>query len=63
VFQQQYAVKWSRHRRPLPSNSLIRGNVLSLENVRIDDTDRYYCKVESPYGTTFDYIDLNVLRK
>lgn len=63
MFQQQYTVKWSRNRSPLPSNSLIRGNVLSLENVRIDDTDRYFCKVESPYGTTTDYIDLHILRK
>jgi len=56
-------VKWSRHQSPLPSDSQVRGNVLSLRNLKVDDTDRYLCKVESPYGTTADYIDLRVLRK
>jgi len=56
-------VKWSRTRSPLPNDSQLRGEVLSLRNLRMNDTDRYLCKVDSPYGTTTDYIDLRVLRK
>lgn len=61
--QQQYTVKWSRMRSPLPNDSQILGEILSLRNIRTDDTDRYLCKVDSPFGTTTDYIDLRVLRK
>jgi len=61
--QQQYTVKWSRTRSPLPRDSQLRGEILSLRNIRMNDTDRYLCKVDSPFGTTTDYIDLRVLRK
>ncbi|XP_050053470.1 basement membrane proteoglycan-like isoform X4 [Aphis gossypii] len=58
---EQYTVKWSRNRSPLPHDSQIRGDVLSLRNLRLKDTGRYLCKVHSPYGSTYDYIDLRVL--
>ncbi|XP_050052982.1 basement membrane-specific heparan sulfate proteoglycan core protein-like isoform X1 [Aphis gossypii] len=58
---EQYTVKWSRNRSSLPHDSQIRGDVLSLRNLRLNDTDRYFCKVDSPYGSTYDYIDLRVL--
>ncbi|XP_029344965.1 basement membrane-specific heparan sulfate proteoglycan core protein isoform X9 [Acyrthosiphon pisum] len=58
---EQYTVKWSRTRSPLPYDSQIRGEVLSLRNIHMNDTDRYLCKVDSPFGTTTDYIDLRVL--
>lgn len=61
--EQQYTVKWSRYRSPLPATSQVRGNVLTLQNLRVEDSDRYLCKVESQYGSSSDYIDLNVLRK
>ncbi|XP_025416415.1 basement membrane-specific heparan sulfate proteoglycan core protein isoform X4 [Sipha flava] len=56
-----YTVKWSRYRSPLPSDSRISGSVLSLRNVHMNDTDRYSCTVDSPYGSTTAHIDLNVL--
>jgi hypothetical protein len=60
---EQYTVKWSRTRSPLPNDSQLRGEILSLRNIHMNDTDRYICKVDSPYGTTTDYIDLRVLRR
>lgn len=56
-------MKWSRYRSSLPSDSEIQENTLTLKNLRLEDTDRYFCVVESPYGTTSDYIDLQVRRK
>ncbi|XP_060879808.1 basement membrane-specific heparan sulfate proteoglycan core protein isoform X7 [Metopolophium dirhodum] len=58
---EQYTVKWSRTRSPLPYDSQLRGEILSLRNIHMNDTDRYLCKVDSPFGTTTDYIDLRVL--
>lgn len=56
----QPAVNWSRLNSNLPTNSLVRGEVLQLTDVTYADAGRYICEIMTHYGPASDFIDLRV---
>nr|XP_022341960.1 basement membrane-specific heparan sulfate proteoglycan core protein-like isoform X4 [Crassostrea virginica] len=57
----QPQVTWEKQGGSLPSNSDIRNDVLTVYNVRPEDSGRYICYAQSSAGSARDFIMLNVL--
>lgn len=57
----QPQVTWERLGGALPSNSDIRNNVLTINNVRQEDTGRYICRARSSAGSAQGDILLTVI--
>ncbi|GAB6018614.1 hypothetical protein CHUAL_000299 [Chamberlinius hualienensis] len=51
---------WTRDQGELPFQSKIEGNVLKIQQVRVEDGGRYICSANNEAGTTQDFIVLNV---
>jgi len=57
-------VEWRRHQRPLSPMAYAQNNVLTLNNVQLEDAGRYICTTRSANGQQAqDHIDLSVVRK
>ncbi|CAG0883138.1 unnamed protein product [Darwinula stevensoni] len=54
------SVKWSRANGNLPPSAYIRGNILSLANVQVEDAGRYTCETQGAYGPASDFVELKV---
>ncbi|XP_056009495.1 basement membrane-specific heparan sulfate proteoglycan core protein-like isoform X3 [Ostrea edulis] len=57
----QPQVTWEKQGGSLPSNSDIRNDVLTIYNVRSEDTGRYICNARSTAGIARDFIMVTVL--
>ncbi|XP_047486490.1 basement membrane-specific heparan sulfate proteoglycan core protein-like isoform X30 [Penaeus chinensis] len=55
------AVSWSRVRGSLPSNAVIRGNLLRLTSLRPEDSGQYQCEASGPTGYLSSVISLTVM--
>ncbi|KAK3104524.1 hypothetical protein FSP39_004009 [Pinctada imbricata] len=53
-------VTWEKEGGALPSNSDIRNGILTIYNVRSQDSGRFICTAQSNAGTARDYIVLSV---
>lgn len=56
-------VEWRHDARELSPMAFVQDNILTINNVQLEDAGRYICSVRSPQGNTQDFIDLNVIRK
>lgn len=54
-------IKWFRESLPLPRNSAVRGEVLTIYNLQPQDEGRYYCEMPISGGSSSDYVDLQVV--
>ncbi|XP_044266426.1 basement membrane-specific heparan sulfate proteoglycan core protein isoform X20 [Tribolium madens] len=53
-------IKWFRERLPLPQNSQVQGEILTIYNLQPQDEGRYYCEMPTDGGSSSDYVDLQV---
>ncbi|KAK7602792.1 hypothetical protein V9T40_006766, partial [Parthenolecanium corni] len=60
--QDSYRIVWYRERDPMPENSQMSGDTLRFYRLKQEDSGRYKCQVISNYGTSEDYIWLQVER-
>lgn len=56
-------VEWRHDSRDLSPMAFVKDNVLTINNVQLEDAGRYICSGRSPLGNTQDFIDLSVVRK
>ncbi|XP_070527636.1 basement membrane-specific heparan sulfate proteoglycan core protein isoform X6 [Cardiocondyla obscurior] len=53
-------IHWSREGQPLPANARIGEDYLELTQVKLEDSGRYICQVQTNHGVSSDYINFNV---
>ncbi|XP_064212839.1 basement membrane-specific heparan sulfate proteoglycan core protein [Tribolium castaneum] len=53
-------IRWFRERLPLPQNSQVQGEVLTIYSLQPQDEGRYYCEMATDGGSSSDYVDLHV---
>ena len=56
-------VEWRHDSRDLSPMAFVQDNVLTINNVQLEDAGRYICSIRSPQGTTQDFVDLRVIRE
>lgn len=56
-------VRWTHNRQPVSHNAIVRGEVLQLQNLKLQDSGRYSCEVYNEHGSSIDYTDLVIERK